>query len=88
MFWIGYFNSTLNPVIYAYFNVEFREAFKRTLQDIFCYFCIRRDVDPYERGPNHRGGSGSRNTAASSASAGLMRNKGSAGQSVFSDAAD
>ena len=36
LFWIGYFNSTLNPIIYAYFNSEFREAFKKTLQWIFC----------------------------------------------------
>ncbi|XP_037089696.1 octopamine receptor beta-3R-like, partial [Pollicipes pollicipes] len=31
LFWIGYFNSTLNPMIYAYFNTEFREAFRQTL---------------------------------------------------------
>lgn len=36
VFWIGYFNSSLNPVIYAYFNREFREAFKETLQTVFC----------------------------------------------------
>ncbi|XP_022918006.1 octopamine receptor beta-1R-like [Onthophagus taurus] len=33
VFWIGYFNSALNPVIYAYFNREFRVAFKKTLQN-------------------------------------------------------
>ncbi|KAF2363285.1 G protein-coupled receptor rhodopsin-like [Trinorchestia longiramus] len=27
LFWIGYFNSTLNPFIYAYFRADFREAF-------------------------------------------------------------
>lgn len=32
VFWIGYFNSALNPLIYAYFNREFRAAFKKTLQ--------------------------------------------------------
>ncbi|XP_015523831.2 octopamine receptor beta-3R isoform X1 [Neodiprion lecontei] len=32
LFWIGYFNSALNPVIYAYFNRDFREAFKDTLK--------------------------------------------------------
>ena len=36
LFWIGYFNSTLNPLIYAYFNKDFREAFRNTLQCIFC----------------------------------------------------
>ncbi|XP_069962224.1 octopamine receptor beta-2R [Bactrocera oleae] len=36
LFWIGYFNSTLNPLIYAYFNREFREAFRNTLQCLFC----------------------------------------------------
>lgn len=44
VFWIGYFNSTLNPVIYAYFNKEFREAFKNTLECIFCS-CRRRSSD-------------------------------------------
>lgn len=39
LFWIGYFNSTLNPIIYAYFNHEFRDAFKKTLQWIFSCCC-------------------------------------------------
>jgi len=29
--WLGYFNSTLNPVIYTLFSPEFRQAFKRLL---------------------------------------------------------
>ncbi|XP_011500915.1 PREDICTED: 5-hydroxytryptamine receptor-like, partial [Ceratosolen solmsi marchali] len=29
--WLGYFNSTLNPVIYTVFSPEFRNAFKRLL---------------------------------------------------------
>lgn len=29
--WLGYFNSTLNPVIYTIFSPEFRMAFKRIL---------------------------------------------------------
>jgi 5-hydroxytryptamine receptor 1 len=29
--WLGYFNSTLNPVIYTIFSPEFRHAFKRIL---------------------------------------------------------
>ncbi|KAG7200715.1 hypothetical protein KM043_001266 [Ampulex compressa] len=32
LFWIGYFNSALNPLIYAYFNRDFREAFRDTLK--------------------------------------------------------
>lgn len=32
--WLGYFNSTLNPIIYSIFNVDFREAFKRVLKRI------------------------------------------------------
>ncbi|XP_050531661.1 octopamine receptor beta-2R [Daktulosphaira vitifoliae] len=39
LFWIGYFNSTLNPLIYAYFNRDFREAFKNTLRCTFCNLC-------------------------------------------------
>lgn len=42
LFWIGYFNSSLNPVIYAYFNREFREAFKETIQNVFCR-CLQMD---------------------------------------------
>lgn len=35
LFWIGYFNSMLNPLIYAYFNRDFRDAFKNTLECVF-----------------------------------------------------
>ncbi|KAF8766570.1 octopamine receptor beta-2R-like [Argiope bruennichi] len=38
LFWVGYFNSSLNPIIYAYFNREFREAFKDTI-NVVCQFC-------------------------------------------------
>jgi hypothetical protein len=31
LFWIGYLNSCLNPIIYAFYNLEFRTAFKRLL---------------------------------------------------------
>ncbi len=30
--WLGYVNSSLNPVIYTIFNIDFRRAFKRLLQ--------------------------------------------------------
>lgn len=39
VFWIGYFNSSINPIIYAYFNRDFREAFKETIQSVFCRCC-------------------------------------------------
>lgn len=39
LFWIGYFNSSLNPIIYAYFNRDFREAFKETIQTFVCCCC-------------------------------------------------
>ncbi|XP_026749117.1 tyramine/octopamine receptor-like [Galleria mellonella] len=29
--WLGYINSTVNPIIYTIFNLEFRKAFKRLL---------------------------------------------------------
>lgn len=50
VFWIGYFNSTLNPLIYAYFNRDFREAFKNTLQCAFCNTCSRppSDLDRFD----------------------------------------
>lgn len=51
MFWTGYFNSALNPIIYAYFNRDFRNAFKNTLACAFCSFCRRSasDLDALER---------------------------------------
>ncbi|XP_055852577.1 octopamine receptor beta-3R-like [Episyrphus balteatus] len=44
LFWIGYFNSTLNPLIYAYFNRDFREAFRNTLECVLP--CIQKR-NPY-----------------------------------------
>ncbi|XP_064110721.1 octopamine receptor beta-2R-like [Macrobrachium nipponense] len=44
LFWIGYFNSMLNPIIYAYFNRDFREAFRRTLQ---CLCRCWKEEDPW-----------------------------------------
>ena len=31
LLWLGYFNSTLNPIIYTIFSPEFRTAFQRML---------------------------------------------------------
>ncbi|CAD6227287.1 GSCOCG00006075001-RA-CDS [Cotesia congregata] len=45
VFWIGYTNSALNPLIYAYFNRDFREAFRNTLQCVFCSLCRREPFD-------------------------------------------
>ncbi|CAD7085137.1 unnamed protein product [Hermetia illucens] len=53
LFWIGYFNSALNPIIYAYFNREFRAAFKKTLtsccpyQLMNCKVSDGVDLPPY-----------------------------------------
>ena len=41
--WLGYFNSTLNPVIYSIFNSEFRHAFKRVLGYVPCFRCQKKD---------------------------------------------
>ncbi|KAA0196022.1 hypothetical protein HAZT_HAZT006415, partial [Hyalella azteca] len=41
LFWIGYFNSTLNPIIYAYFNRDFRKAFRKTLKHYYAVCGVR-----------------------------------------------
>jgi hypothetical protein len=43
LFWIGYFNSTLNPVIYVMTNRDFKDAFTDILRRIFCWCCLKRD---------------------------------------------
>ncbi|KAH8264134.1 hypothetical protein KR038_003335 [Drosophila bunnanda] len=68
LFWIGYFNSALNPIIYAYFNRDFRAAFKKTLKSLFPYpfsYCRRGggrddDRDLEFGGPSRRGTNGAR----------------------------
>ena len=45
LFWVGYLNSTLNPIIYAYFNRDFRYAFRSILACVLCHRCCQRD--PY-----------------------------------------
>ncbi|XP_045506776.1 octopamine receptor beta-1R-like [Colias croceus] len=39
VFWVGYFNSALNPLIYAYFNRDFRAAFRKTLDSCCRSMC-------------------------------------------------
>ena len=39
LFWIGYFNSTLNPLIYVMTNRDFKDAFIDILRHIFCFCC-------------------------------------------------
>ncbi|CAG9794834.1 unnamed protein product [Diatraea saccharalis] len=39
VFWVGYFNSALNPLIYAYFNRDFRAAFRKTLDSCCRSLC-------------------------------------------------
>lgn len=36
-FWLGYFNSCLNPIIYTCFSQEFKKAFQNVLKG--CCFC-------------------------------------------------
>ncbi|KAH0558306.1 octopamine receptor beta-3R-like [Cotesia glomerata] len=47
LFWIGYFNSALNPLIYAYFNRDFRDAYKDTLKSALpcCASCWKTPSD-------------------------------------------
>jgi uncharacterized membrane protein YgcG len=40
--WLGYLNSTMNPVIYSVFNRQFRDAFKRVLNIRFRRYANRR----------------------------------------------
>lgn len=43
LFWIGYFNSTLNPLIYVMTNRDFKDAFTDILRQIFCLCCPSKD---------------------------------------------
>lgn len=42
LIWTGYFNSTLNPIIYAYFNRDFRKAFRKTLKHYWSVCGLKR----------------------------------------------
>lgn len=47
--WLGYVNSTMNPIIYSKFNADFRNAFKKIL---CCEKC--RTGDPYDFSTTNR----------------------------------
>ncbi|CAF1197789.1 unnamed protein product [Adineta steineri] len=42
VFWVGYFNSMINPFLYAFHNQDFRDAFQKTLNKHFGCFDQRR----------------------------------------------
>ena len=58
--WLGYFNSTLNPLIYSIFNQEFRVAFKHVLSRTCCLprrrrpanYCLRKSAPPNGLSPS------------------------------------
>lgn len=45
LFWLGYCNSAINPLIYALFSNEFRMAFKKILYKCLCSHCQKRDTN-------------------------------------------
>ena len=51
LFWIGYFNSTLNPVIYVMTNRDFKDAFTEILRKIFCCCCPNKGCAGGGSGP-------------------------------------
>ena len=63
LFWIGYFNSTLNPLIYVMTNRDFKDAFTDILRKIFCCCCTGKGCrclcccDGSAHGPEYTGNS-------------------------------
>lgn len=45
LFWLGYCNSAINPLIYALFSKEFRIAFKTILYKCLCAQCSNRNSE-------------------------------------------
>ena len=68
---LGYFNSTLNPLIYVMTNRDFKEAFTDILRRIFCCCgaCDRNSDDGFGPARGHGGGSSGGGMGSSMASA-------------------
>ncbi|XP_003970930.3 alpha-1A adrenergic receptor-like [Takifugu rubripes] len=58
IFWLGYFNSCLNPIIYPCYSREFKQAFIRILQ---CQW--KRKRQRWQAYPNYRRHQGSNNSS-------------------------
>ena len=54
----GYFNSTLNPLIYVMTNRDFKDAFTDILRRMFCWCCARRNDDGFGNSGGRVGGGG------------------------------
>ena len=55
LFWIGYINSAVNPIVYAAFNQDFKTAFKRLLR-LDKYSTMNNagyGTEMYSRSPTH-----------------------------------
>ncbi|KAL6472736.1 hypothetical protein MHYP_G00189240 [Metynnis hypsauchen] len=76
-FWLGYFNSCLNPIIYPCFSQEFKKAFQNVLRR-HCFHRVARPLNPPAVGsltPPSSQSAPSSNSATSSA--GLRAGSGS-----------
>jgi hypothetical protein len=40
-FWLLWFNSTLNPILYPFLHAQFRKAFAKIFDHLFCCMCCR-----------------------------------------------
>ncbi|NWT28674.1 NPFF1 protein, partial [Cardinalis cardinalis] len=50
--WLAFFNSSANPIIYGYFNENFRRAFQEVFRAPLCSrHCRRRPYTPRSHGP-------------------------------------
>ncbi|XP_074855612.1 neuropeptide FF receptor 1 [Carettochelys insculpta] len=51
--WLAFFNSSINPLIYGYFNKNFRKGFQEAFKIPLCYM-ESKHKDTYSRRNNHR----------------------------------